>query len=461
MFGKGKGSKKRLSYLIIFCMLLTLVPAGVFAAEMPDISKHWAKDQIQSWVDEGLIKGYPDGTFKPDNNITRAEFMVLANGAFGYTETAGINYSDVKETDWFADTVKKAEAAGYIGGYPDGTMKPNNPISREEAATIISQIKGLTEDVAGVDRFSDKGLMSWSKGVVGAVSKAGIMSGYPDGSFKPRNSIKRGEAVVALDGALAYTEQGEPGDDTIVYDKAGTYGPEYEQETIKQDVVIATGGVILRNMIIEGDLTIAESVGNGEVYLKGVRVEGDTIINGGGLDSIYLENVALGNVTVDKADGKVRIVASGTTRVDQVALLSGAKLEEKDIKGQGFRTVEVGKELPKNAEVVLAGDFGDVYVDAANIELEISKGTIQNLEIGKDAKGTKVNLAKGSEIVKSIINAAVKIAGQGVTGEAEVNVDGSELHLIGYLKKLLVSTSQTKHHPLVVEDRVVRVRKVK
>ena len=72
--------------------------------------------------------------------------MVLVNGAFGYTETVEIEYPDVADTDWFADTIKKAKAAGYISGYADGTMKPNNPISREEAATIIAKIKNLEED---------------------------------------------------------------------------------------------------------------------------------------------------------------------------------------------------------------------------------------------------------------------------------------------------------------------------
>ena len=83
---------KFVSILGILAILLALNPISAFAAEpMEDISGHWAEEQIQDFVDNGYIKGYPDGSFKPDNNITRAEFMTIANNAFGYTEKAEIS----------------------------------------------------------------------------------------------------------------------------------------------------------------------------------------------------------------------------------------------------------------------------------------------------------------------------------------------------------------------------------
>ena len=111
--------------------------------------------------------------------------------------------------DWYADAVAKAAAAGYIEGYPDGTMRPDNPISREEAATIIMKINKLMENADAANKFTDASKLLWSKGAVGAVESAGIMIGYPDGSFQPKNYIKRGEAVSALDKSVTFIEPTE------------------------------------------------------------------------------------------------------------------------------------------------------------------------------------------------------------------------------------------------------------
>lgn len=197
---------KLVSILSILAILFTLSPMSAFAAEpMKDISEHWAKEQIQSWVSSGYIKGYPDGTFKPDNNITRAEFMTIANNAFGYIDKAEISYTDVSAESWYANAVAVAKAAGYISGYPDGTMKPNAPITRQEAAVIVAKIAALESDETAAVGFTDAStIASWSKGSIGACTEAKIFTGYPNGSFQAANLIERGESVVALNKALNY-----------------------------------------------------------------------------------------------------------------------------------------------------------------------------------------------------------------------------------------------------------------
>src|SRR5450830_863597 len=198
--------KRIVAVFVIFCLMFSLIPANTFAVAASDISGHWAQVTIQSWMDKGLIKGYPDGTFKPDQNLTRAEFMTLANRAFGYTTVVPITYTDVKAGSWYAPEVAKAKAAGYISGYPDGTMKPENPITREETATIIARLQHLNPDVNATGKYIDASSIStWSKGQVGAVTSAKIMQGYPDGSFMPQGLMTRAEVVVASDNALHYT----------------------------------------------------------------------------------------------------------------------------------------------------------------------------------------------------------------------------------------------------------------
>jgi len=94
--------------------------ANVVAAK--DLNGHWAEKQIMGWMEKGFIKGYSDNTFKPNNTITRAEFLTIVNNVFGYKDKAQISFTDVKTSDWYYDEIAKAIAAGYIKGYADGTI---------------------------------------------------------------------------------------------------------------------------------------------------------------------------------------------------------------------------------------------------------------------------------------------------------------------------------------------------
>ncbi len=206
---------------------------GVSAGEISDISNHWAKEIIEKWIDSGLIGGYPDGTFKPNNSITRAEFMMLTNRAFNMAEEASNDFIDVPKNSWFFKEVAKALAAGYIGGYPDNTIRPNNTISRQEVAVILLRLNNLKEDLAPADMFNDAILIpEWSKGAIGAAAAAGYMGGYPDGSFKPYNNITRAEAVVVLNNTVISTPE--------MFDKAESSEIEKKTDNKAGNVIITT-----------------------------------------------------------------------------------------------------------------------------------------------------------------------------------------------------------------------------
>ena len=197
----GKYKKKIIIFTIFFLISTITMPTKTFGKSLTDISNHWAKETIQIWLDKEFISGYPDGSFKPDNNITRAEFMSLVNKSFGYTETSAIVFSDVDKEAWYNSTVGIATKEGYIKGYPDGTLRPNNPISREEQALIIMKVKNLKPNDEAIINFIDSDKLTWSKDAVETVSKMGIMNGYPDGSFRPQKSLTRGESIVSLNRA--------------------------------------------------------------------------------------------------------------------------------------------------------------------------------------------------------------------------------------------------------------------
>lgn len=194
--------QKAVLWLIMTVILsISVIPLEAHG-HIDDISGHWAEEVILEWIEKGLANGYSDGNFRPNNEITRAEFMKLTNNAFGFTEEKSINYMDVVEGQWFYDTVQKASAAGYVTGYKDNTIKPNNPITREEVATIIARIMNLDLNEKGIEDFIDKDKISWSSGYVGAVVAREYMIGFPDGSFKPQRNITRGEAIYALNNII-------------------------------------------------------------------------------------------------------------------------------------------------------------------------------------------------------------------------------------------------------------------
>ncbi len=369
---------KNTGRLIIFSLVFAVILSGfsfVFADDFSDIENHWAKNEIEIWIEKGLIKGYSDGTFRPDSNITRAEFVTLINRAFGYTEKSAVNFSDISSEDWFYNEIAKAKTAGYISGYPDGTIKPDNSISRQEVASIIIRMLELAEDIKTVEKFADYSeIPNWSKGYIGAVLAADIMEGYPDGMFKAEDSIKRAEAVVTLERII----KTEP--DVITYNKSGTYGPSEDIETIDNDVHISVDGVVLQNVLIKGNLTLDKDIGDGEVTLKNIAVEKNTFIYGGGENSVIIDNSNLNNIIIDKESSGVKIVCSGSTTVKEISIKSEAKLEISDksvIEILGIDAVAeiVGKGTIKVANVNTSGVSFEKKPDKLNkaegIEVEI------------------------------------------------------------------------------------------
>ncbi|NPV73551.1 MAG: hypothetical protein HPY89_07135 [Pelotomaculum sp.] len=232
---------------LVLCFVLAFAGAA-FAAAFSDTGGHWAESRIVEWAQKGLVQGYPDGTFRPDGEVTRAEFVALINRAFGIAKAgaAGAVFADVKPGDWFYEDVMAAKAAGYIAGYPDGTFMPDRNITRQEAAVILARLLGLQPDAGGAAGFADGGTIgAWAAGSVGAVARAGLMVGMPDGTFMPLKGTTRAEAVVLLDRAAAYKPAGTI-EGSVTLDGRAAAGASVR--------VFAAGGfVVLKEAVTGGD----------------------------------------------------------------------------------------------------------------------------------------------------------------------------------------------------------------
>ena len=165
-----------------------------------DVTQHWAKTNIDNFASMGIINGYEDGTFKPNESITRAEFVKVVNSAFGYTQPGVVTFTDVKKEDWFYNEIAIAKHAGYINGKTDSIFAPNDKITREEVAKILTTIMKNKEDkIDKLNKFPDGNNTSdWAKPYVEGAIKAGYLSGDTDGYLNPINNITRAEAVTVL-----------------------------------------------------------------------------------------------------------------------------------------------------------------------------------------------------------------------------------------------------------------------
>ena len=291
----------------------------VYAGSSSDIDGHWGQGQIEKLMALEVVKGYPDGTFKPNRTVTRAEYVTMINKAFQFGKKAAGGFTDVKATDWFAEQLGAAQAAGYLAGYEDGTARPNNNINRQESAVMISKVMKSNAPGATLGGFKDAHTISlWARESIASIIQSGVMSGYPDQTFKPQKLITRAEAAAAICLALEREKADtKPAEDLSNLNQAGTYGPAYGSQSISGNCVIRASGVVLQNVVIKGDLLIADSVAEGDVTLKNVTVEGTANIQGGGENSIAIQNSIFAKMIVKK-QGKVRIVSSGTTRISEL-----------------------------------------------------------------------------------------------------------------------------------------------
>jgi len=213
---EGKTGLKNKSRFLILAIVFGLVfyTAAVSCAAT-DISGHWAQQTIEKWVAKGFVSGYLDGTFKPDQGVTRAEFTVMVNKAFDLQNTdATCSFSDVSPSDWFYKDVAVAAKSGYTAGYPDNTFQPEKNITRAEASVLVARAKKLATSDSEPVSFSDAGLIpDWAKGSISVMVAEKLISGYSDGTFKPQNPITRAESLVMIDNA-AGTEPLEPAEPT-------------------------------------------------------------------------------------------------------------------------------------------------------------------------------------------------------------------------------------------------------
>jgi len=167
--------KKLLTALLVVAMVLSLASVAFAASfnDTADLGKD-TQSSIAKLTALKIINGYPDGTFKPANNITRAEFAKIACVAGGMQSSADIlksspsKFTDVKVGEWYTGHINLAAAQGWVKGFPDGTYKPNAQITYAEVITVLTRLLGYNDNLPGpwpVDYIAKAGALDITKGV--------------------------------------------------------------------------------------------------------------------------------------------------------------------------------------------------------------------------------------------------------------------------------------------------------
>ncbi|MEO3945582.1 S-layer homology domain-containing protein [Gorillibacterium sp. CAU 1737] len=174
-----------------------------------DIGSHWAKVDIQNLANKLVVEGY-NNRFLPQNDITRAEFTAIVVRALGLTTSGAksAGFKDVASTMWYADVINTAAQAGLVKGNGDGTFKPNDKISREEVAALVLRALAYTGKdvtVSAADKatalkpYTDASKVSaWAKDEVASAIKLGLVKGFTPTTIKGQLNATRAEAVTLI-----------------------------------------------------------------------------------------------------------------------------------------------------------------------------------------------------------------------------------------------------------------------
>ena len=400
-----------LSMILLVCTLASFVGAKDFT----DMENHWSKTFVDYGVEKGYINGYENNTFRPDNTVTRAEFSKMINTAIGLKVQKEAEFTDVKTSDWFYAEIGRAVYAGYVSGYSNGTFRPNNTITRQEAAVILHRITLPTSERADLSKYADANdIADWAEEAVSAMSAKGFFAGDQFKCVTPKGGLTRGAAAKLIYQFLE-TEN--------IYAKSANVG----KNASKFSETLIVGDVIAD----EEDI---------EIVLDNCRILGNLVIKADDV-KVSLHGTVI-NAVQNDAHG-VEIEADKNCEIRSGVTLNG----ECTLSGDVFGTVMLSGEKLAEGTVELSGNFEKVIASVSTVvkaedgtinEFEVSdgvnliiqKGDIKTLNVNSAAKNAVINLVSGVKVEKANVSAVCTFMGKGKIETAYNAVTGVKYETI-------------------------------
>lgn len=185
--------------------------------EFEDVAQHWAKDVVNDMGSRMVISGSGDDRFDPDQEITRAEFAaILVRGLGLKLANSSSSFADVKPGEWYSRSIQTAYEYNLISGFEDGTFRPMDKITREQAMTIVAKAMGITgigvslqtkEAEELLSSFVDASIASeWAKNSIADCLQAGIVAGRNNTHLAPKAHILKAEAATIVQRLLQESE---------------------------------------------------------------------------------------------------------------------------------------------------------------------------------------------------------------------------------------------------------------
>lgn len=492
--------KKGTSLLLTLAMLCGLLVPSAFAAgdhAYSDIHGIYAEDAIERWSDYGIIQGN-HGKFNPGDPLTRGQMAAILSRLLVLPEAEDAGFKDL-EGEWAADYINRCAAAGIMLG-SDGYANPGEPISRQQAVVMLARALGI-EPVKSADlsMYTDAAQVAdYAAGYVAAMAQAGIVKGTTDKTLSPYANITRAATVTILDRAIEVyaNEAGEEyeaegtglvlvvanktkinaakGTTVIIADgvtgtrvngKAVTGGQTY---VTKSDALSGGGGggsssgggssaedlTITESSThtegVYGDVIITDAVGDGEVTLTDLTIEGDLTINGGGSNTVKLVRCTiLGKIIVTKEGGETPRVHLTATPVKQVEAKQPAIIEaadtkspvgevkaEADVHVKGMTDVEkVTVSAPAEAPAPTVAVSGNASVESVEAKTPATVAPEKGASVGKVKAEADVTIPSGAvpevEVPATAEKVIVHVGKGAAVGHVHANGQVTHVHANG------------------------------
>ncbi|WP_309119971.1 S-layer homology domain-containing protein [Paenibacillus sp.] len=174
-----------------------------------DVQGHWAQGDIELLANKLIVEGAAENAFRPEDPVTRAEFVDLLVRSLGLSETTrGARFADVSSRDWYAGAAGAAVGAGLLTGYEDGTFRPDAPVTREQMAVLLDRATafasggaapGATQAATPAARFKDiDDVSDWASASLARLVESEVLQGGPDALFLSQATATRAQCAAAL-----------------------------------------------------------------------------------------------------------------------------------------------------------------------------------------------------------------------------------------------------------------------
>ena len=263
--------KRLLQALLLSLLLACCMETTAFAAQYPDVTdEHWAKPYIDRWSDSGILKGYPDGKFHPDDPVTRGQLSAILYSILGVEPVEGYSYPDLAKTAWYYDAVT-AMNYYHVALNTNLSMKPDQPLSREEAIYMIASGFRRADLSRDRMRYSGKAPSDYAQvsdqftEAVSTMLRLGHVRGGADGRLMPKDTVTRAQVITIINSMF-----------DLYITQPGTY-----HLTCGQNALITCP-----NVTILMDNVASREGSN--IYLSAKADKNVVIANDGGTESAYV-----------------------------------------------------------------------------------------------------------------------------------------------------------------------------